>query len=211
MEENIESVLGIQPVDRQTSGPATAAPAMGEKSIWSFEGRIGRGSFWARWLLLVLSGFAVGLIEGAVGAAGERSLAPLVLLLYLAWLIPSVWLSLAIQVKRWHDMDCSGLMVLWNFTILFVPVAFIILGFVRGTDGPNKYSLAHASSGPSPVYAPASKTMCDQCGNSFPSSFYLEKSQDSRYLCEKCRAAGPAETVEPPMIADSRPLEAPPQ
>lgn len=37
-------------------------------------------------------------------------------------------------------------------------------------------------------YAPASKTTCDRCGNSVPSGFYLEKSQDGRYLCEKCRA-----------------------
>lgn len=40
-----------------------------------------------------------------------------------------------------------------------------------------------------PVYAPASKTTCDQCGGSVPSGFYLEKSHGSRYLCEKCRAA----------------------
>lgn len=35
---------------------------------------------------------------------------------------------------------------------------------------------------------PASKTTCDQCGNSFPSGFYLQKSKDDRYLCEKCQA-----------------------
>ena len=38
-------------------------------------------------------------------------------------------------------------------------------------------------------HAPASKTMCDQCGRSFPSSYYLAKSPDNRYLCEACRAA----------------------
>src|SRR5271170_7328917 len=40
-----------------------------------------------------------------------------------------------------------------------------------------------------PVYAPASRTTCDQCRNSFPSGFYLEKSRDGRFLCEKCRVA----------------------
>lgn len=39
------------------------------------------------------------------------------------------------------------------------------------------------------IHAPVSKTTCDQCGGSFPSGFYLERSQDGRYLCEKCRTA----------------------
>jgi len=43
----------------------------------------------------------------------------------------------------------------------------------------------HASE---PAHPAASKTTCDRCGGSFPSAFYLEKSEDGRYLCEKCRA-----------------------
>jgi hypothetical protein len=39
-----------------------------------------------------------------------------------------------------------------------------------------------------PIYAPASKNTCDQCGSSFLSNLFLEKSQDGRHLCEKCRA-----------------------
>lgn len=38
-------------------------------------------------------------------------------------------------------------------------------------------------------FAPASKTTCDQCQDSFPSGFYLEKSEDGVFRCEKCRAA----------------------
>jgi len=37
------------------------------------------------------------------------------------------------------------------------------------------------------TYAPPSKTTCDQCQQSFPSSLYLEKCPDGRYLCERCR------------------------
>lgn len=47
---------------------------------------------------------------------------------------------------------------------------------------------ARSISADNPVYAPASKTTCDRCGSSVPSGFYLQKSHDSRYLCEKCRA-----------------------
>jgi uncharacterized membrane protein YhaH (DUF805 family) len=55
-----------------------------------------------------------------------------------------IWPSLAVQVKRWHDRDKSGWMVLINF----IPIVgflwtFIECGFLDGTPGPNKY-------GPSP-------------------------------------------------------------
>lgn len=36
-------------------------------------------------------------------------------------------------------------------------------------------------------YAPAVKTTCDQCGESFPSGYYLVKSEGNRYLCQTCR------------------------
>jgi len=55
-----------------------------------------------------------------------------------------VWPSLAIQVKRWHDRNKTGWMVLINF----IPIigffwTLIECGFLDGTPGPNKY-------GPSP-------------------------------------------------------------
>lgn len=51
-----------------------------------------------------------------------------------------VWPALAISVKRWHDRGKSGWWVLLNL----VPVvgwlwALIENGFLRGTDGPNRY------------------------------------------------------------------------
>ena len=141
MEENVEPVLGTQPENRENPEPSPAEQEIEEKSVWSFQGRIGRGSFWARLLLLGGIGFVVGIIIGTLGEAGgeSESMAALTVLIYLAWMIFAVWLGLAIQVKRWHDLNHSGLAVLWNFTIIALPVVFIMLGFVRGTDGPNKY------------------------------------------------------------------------
>ena len=51
-----------------------------------------------------------------------------------------LWPSLAIYTKRWHDRDKSG----WWSLIMFVPVVgalwFLIeCGFLRGTDGPNRF------------------------------------------------------------------------
>ena len=54
--------------------------------------------------------------------------------------IPMLWISVAVQCKRWHDRDKSG----WWFLINFIPIigplwAFIELGCLRGTMGPNLY------------------------------------------------------------------------
>jgi hypothetical protein len=74
-----------------------------------------------------------------------------------------------------------------SFVLFVAGLAALGLGFVPRTDGPKNHSQEQAGTGP---YAPASKTTCDQCGSFFPSGLYLEKSQDGRYVCEKCRAAG---------------------
>ncbi len=76
--------------------------------------------------------------------------------------------------------------------IIFVVCLALGSGFLAG--GYSQYCSAfdarsgNRAASANPGYAPASKTTCDRCGNSFPSGFYVEKSQDSRYLCEKCRA-----------------------
>ena len=49
------------------------------------------------------------------------------------------WFLVA-QIKRWHDMDKSGLWCLVNLIpILGNTYALIELGFQRGTEGPNDY------------------------------------------------------------------------
>ena len=81
---------------------------------------------------MVLS-FLVGLVGVAAGVA-EPTVVDFV------FMIPLVWVSLAIQVKRWHDTGNSGL---WIF-IVFIPIfgflySLVWLGFVKGSTGPNKY------------------------------------------------------------------------
>lgn len=71
-------------------------------------------------------------------------------ILFLVYWLFMIWISLALHIKRWHDRDKSGAMVL----IVFIPVvggiwSFIECGFMDGTMGPNQF-------GPSPkgVVAP---------------------------------------------------------
>ena len=47
--------------------------------------------------------------------------------------------GLTTHVKRLHDLGFSGWMVLFNLTIVFIPISFIFLGFRKGTEGPNRY------------------------------------------------------------------------
>lgn len=61
-------------------------------------------------------------------------------LLILALALASLWPSVAIGVKRWHDRNMSG----WWMLIIFVPIigavfAFVSLGLMKGTEGENKF------------------------------------------------------------------------
>jgi uncharacterized membrane protein YhaH (DUF805 family) len=154
--------------------------------IWSFDGRVGRGSFWGVFACVWLASFVAGLVIGGIGQAGDAGTV-VGMLLNIVTLFFVSWLGLAVQVKRWHDLDKSGWMVLWNFTIIFIPISWIILGCIRGTKGPNQYGgdPLLQTAGSTATLAPT--TVCGRCGESFPSGFYLEKSADGKYLCEKCR------------------------
>lgn len=113
--------------------PSQANQAAAKASIWSYEGRIPRSTFWAIWLSLLGINLVLTVF---VSAVGSEDLAAVVNLIYL---VPAVWLGVAAQVKRWHDMNFSGWMVLLNFTIVALPVVLIILGCRRGTRGQNSF------------------------------------------------------------------------
>jgi len=109
-----------------------------ETSIWSFEGRIGRSTFWIRLLLLSLGGPAVVIFCGTLQQAGEGA-AVFSLLILLVGTFLACWIGLAMSVKRWHDMNRSGWHVLLAFTIVGIPFGLIMQGCVKGTAGPNQY------------------------------------------------------------------------
>ncbi len=107
--------------------------------LFSFTGRIGRGTFWAVWFSMMAVSLVIGLMIGGISSSGDEGAAAAGVIHFL-YLILSGWVGLAMQVKRWHDRDKSGWMVLINFIpILGWLWALVELGFLQGTIGPNQY------------------------------------------------------------------------
>lgn len=107
----------------------------------SFEGRIGRKSFWMGVLVLIGVGFVSGLLDAMLGTVNENGWGVIGIVAGLATIYPAT----ALYAKRWHDRGKSG----WWTLIGLIPIIgglwmLIELGFLKGTYGSNQY-------GPDPV------------------------------------------------------------
>ena len=116
--------------------PNVAAPVPGstiENTSWfGFRGRISRKEYWLHYALpLAMIQILVGIIDGLVRGNGILiGIAALVLI------VPSI----AGAVKRAHDRDRSG----WFLLVCLIPFVgsiwyLVEIGFLRGTDGPNRF------------------------------------------------------------------------
>jgi uncharacterized membrane protein YhaH (DUF805 family) len=123
-----------------------------ELSVWSLQGRITRGEFWVRLTvlfgILVVPTMLLALIPNSRVSTGIADrIGPILLVPLLIGLFFACWFSLATQVKRWHDVNYSGWMVLFNL-VPFAGIALvIILGCMPGTKGNNDYGIDPLSSG----------------------------------------------------------------
>jgi uncharacterized membrane protein YhaH (DUF805 family) len=103
--------------------------------LFSFDGRITRRRFWINFVLVIaiplsIAATAIDMMLGYEDLDGPGNL------LYLA----ELWPALAVSVKRWHDRDKSG----WWTLVNLIPIvgsiwALIETGFLRGTEGPNRF------------------------------------------------------------------------
>ena len=121
----------------------------------SFEGRLNRQPFWLGllamavviWILefiifSMFGGSAMMSIDANnpdAAAAMTTAMSGMMVPFSILFLV-FLWPTLAIYTKRWHDRDKSG----WWSLIMFVPIIgglwFLIeCGFLRGTDGPNRF------------------------------------------------------------------------
>jgi uncharacterized membrane protein YhaH (DUF805 family) len=133
---------------------------MNLQTFTSFAGRIPRKTFWLAYLVMLIFSwllmFLLMTIFGAslmpdpslspeAQAAAAQDMVGKLAIPYIILMLIILWPSLAVYTKRWHDRNKSG----WWSLILFVPLVgaiwFLVeLGFLRGTEGPNRY-------GPDPI------------------------------------------------------------
>ena len=97
-----------------------------------FDGRVPRSTFWVCSIGLGLLGMVWAFLL----------LADLPLLLYLVGAVVLFYFTLVVSIKRWHDRNKSA----WWMFIYFIPLIgpfwiLIELGFLAGTNGPNRYGL----------------------------------------------------------------------
>ncbi|MDG2003587.1 MAG: DUF805 domain-containing protein [Novosphingobium sp.] len=100
------------------------------KRYAEFGGRSRRKEFWFFFLFYVVVSMVLGMVDAALGMTGMvgGAYGPLTAIFYLAMLVP----YLAVAIRRIHDSDKSGWFIL-------VPIYNIILLFLEGTKGPNRF------------------------------------------------------------------------
>jgi len=134
---------------------------MNLQTFTSFNGRIPRKTFWLAILVMIVITWILEFILFALFGASMMSVDPNAtpeaqamaaqeamsgMMLPLGILILlTIWPSLAIYTKRWHDRDKSGWWSLIGLVPLIGGIWMIVeLGFLRGTEGPNRF-------GPDPI------------------------------------------------------------
>ena len=108
--------------------------------LFSFEGRALRNVYWLAGCVLPII-FLV-LLNALLSVIGGLFSTIIMFIVNICML----WLSLAIGAKRLHDLDHSA----WFLLLHLIPglgslVLLIWLGFVRGTEGPNRFGITAAS------------------------------------------------------------------
>lgn len=115
-----------------------------KEQLFSFSGRLNRAPYWVisvvLWIVVVVAQVALGAAMGGPQGGGGGGVGAVGGLILLAIGIVAIWISLAVNVKRFHDRDKSG----WWVLIGLVPVIgslwiLIECGFLPGTAGDNRF------------------------------------------------------------------------
>ncbi len=111
--------------------------------LFSYNGRIGRGRYWA-FLLVVILLYIVGFGVIFAGDPGVFADPPttngVAIAVYAILAVLLIYTQFAVMAKRCHDRGKSG----WMSLIVLIPLvggiwALVDLGILAGQDGPNEY------------------------------------------------------------------------
>ncbi len=104
-----------------------------------FKGRMGRASLLARFIPLMILGIILRVISTVAALEYGNQEIPILILIIS---IPLTIYILSCYVKRWHDMDKSGWMVLTLFIPLANIIILLLLLILPGTEGINRFGPA---------------------------------------------------------------------
>ncbi|MBX7042973.1 MAG: DUF805 domain-containing protein [Ignavibacteria bacterium] len=115
------------------------------KNYTNFSGRARRKEYWMFTLFNVIFAVAAMLLDNLLGIAIEGiGYGPIYGLYVLATIVPGI----AVSVRRLHDVDKSGWMLLIGLIPLIGAIWLLVLFVTEGTPGDNQY-------GPNPKGLPA--------------------------------------------------------
>jgi len=96
-----------------------------------FDGRAGQGEYW--WFFIANAIIAIGLVVLSAVVSW------IFLLLYIIFILAMIVPGLAVAVRRLHDSDKSGWMILVSVIPLVGSIILLVLLAMAGTPGDNKY------------------------------------------------------------------------
>lgn len=109
--------------------------------LFSFDGRVGRGTYWGFTVaVIVLFCILAGIVFMTTDMSNPEAAGGVGSILFGIAGLAVIWPALAVQAKRWHDVDKSA----WWILIGLVPavgglISLIFNGFMPGTPGPNRF------------------------------------------------------------------------
>jgi uncharacterized membrane protein YhaH (DUF805 family) len=106
-------------------------------NMTNFSGRASRSEFWWFYLFTVILGLVLSLIVSMTGG-DSASGAGVNIIMFVVYVI-LVLASLSVSVRRLHDSNKSGWLVLLNLLCCIGPIILIIFWVQPSTEGDNTY------------------------------------------------------------------------
>mgnify|MGYP001262850622 CR=1 FL=1 len=110
------------------------------KNYANFQGRSRRAEYWWPFLFIFLVGIVAQVLAGVFVAMGDAGamIGGLVMIVYFLFALAILIPSIAVGVRRLHDKNMTG----WLMLIAIIPfggLVLLIFFCLEGTQGPNQY------------------------------------------------------------------------
>lgn len=144
-QKSIPELLSQQPISQVKKAPVKSGKRETDSLLevllqiaFKFEGQINRSVYWAGNIWLTISWL---FLQGTIltPLSNNDSTASLSVALTILLLSILIWISMALQVKRWHDLGVTGWAALTTFVPIVNIICIFILGLIPGKKGPDVY------------------------------------------------------------------------